>query len=63
MKRKMQVSNRTVEPCSYLTDEQVIDHASRSESGEKFKAEIKVSTDGKPSHYGYKSCYYDWNKD
>ena len=32
------------------------------ESGEKFKAEIKVSTDGKPSHYGYKSCYYDWNK-
>lgn len=38
MKRKMQVSNRTVEPCSYLTDEQVIEHASRSESGEKFKA-------------------------
>lgn len=38
MKRKMQVSNRTVEPCSYLTDEQVISHASSSESGEKFKA-------------------------
>ena len=38
MKRKMQVSNKTVEPCSYLTDEQVIEHASRSESGEKFKA-------------------------
>lgn len=38
MKRKMQVSNRTVEPCSYLTDEQVIEHASKSESGEKFKA-------------------------
>ena len=37
MKRKIQVSNRTVEPCSYLTDEQVIDHASKSESGEKFK--------------------------
>ena len=38
MKRKMQVSNKTVEPCSYLTDEQVIEHASRCESGEKFKA-------------------------
>ena len=38
MKRKAQVSNRTVEPCSYLTDEQVISHASRSESGDKFKA-------------------------
>ena len=38
MKRKAQVSNRTVVPCSYLTDEQVIEHASRSESGEKFKA-------------------------
>lgn len=38
MKRKAQVSNRTVEPCSYLTDEQVIEHASRSESGDKFKA-------------------------
>lgn len=38
MKRKAQVSNRTVEPCSYLTDEQVIEHVSRSESGEKFKA-------------------------
>ena len=38
MKRKAKVSNCTVEPCSYLTDEQVIEHASRSESGEKFKA-------------------------
>lgn len=38
MKRKMKVSNKTVEPCSYLTDEQVIEHASRSESGEKFRA-------------------------
>ena len=38
MKRKNKVGNRTVEPCSYLTDEQVIEHASRSESGEKFKA-------------------------
>ena len=38
MKRKAQVSNRTVEPCSYLTDDQVISHASRSESGDKFKA-------------------------
>ena len=32
------------------------------EAGEKFKAPITVSTDGKPSHYGYQSCYYDWNK-
>ena len=38
MKRKAKVSNRTVEPCSYLTDEQVISHASKSESGDKFKA-------------------------
>ena len=38
MKRKTQVSNHSIEPCSYLTDEQVIEHASRSESGEKFKA-------------------------
>ena len=38
MKRKAQVSNKTIEPCSYLTDEQVIEHASRSESGDKFKA-------------------------
>ena len=37
MKRKTQASNRTVEPCSYLTDEQVIAHASSSESGDKFK--------------------------
>ncbi|MCR5803535.1 MAG: hypothetical protein K6G47_04665 [Clostridia bacterium] len=32
------------------------------EAGEKFKAPITVSTDGKPSHYGYTSCYFDWNK-
>ena len=38
MRRKSQVSNNTVEPCSYLTDEQVIEHASKSEQGEKFKA-------------------------
>ena len=38
MKRKAQVSNKTIGPCSYLSDEQVIEHASRSESGEKFKA-------------------------
>ena len=38
MKRKSQVSSSTVEPCSYLTDEQVIEHALASESGDKFKA-------------------------
>ena len=38
MKRKSRVTGSTVEPCSYLTDDQVIEHASRSESGEKFKA-------------------------
>ena len=41
MKRKTMAMNGaggTVEPCSYLTDEQVIDHASKSESGDKFKA-------------------------
>lgn len=38
MKRKSQVSSSTVEPCSYLTDEQVIQHALSSESGDKFKA-------------------------
>ena len=41
MKRKNQVSNRTIEPCSYLTDGQVIEHASKSESGDKFKALIE----------------------
>lgn len=38
MKRKSQITTSTVEPCSYLTDEQVIQHAVASESGEKFKA-------------------------
>ena len=36
MKRKVQVQNKYIEPCSYLTDEQVIDHAKKSVSGEKF---------------------------
>lgn len=36
MKRKSRVSDKTVEPCSYLTDEQVIAHAKSSASGEKF---------------------------
>lgn len=38
MRRANRVEGSRIEPCSYLTDEQVIDHASRSESGEKFKA-------------------------
>lgn len=38
MKRKQKIVGGTVEACSYLTDEQVIEHASRSESGDKFKA-------------------------
>jgi putative DNA primase/helicase len=38
MKRPKPVTGSTVEACSYLTDEQVIKHASKSESGEKFKA-------------------------
>ena len=38
MKRRARLSDSAVEPCSYLTDEQVIEHASRSESGEKFTA-------------------------
>lgn len=38
MKRKNQVTNSHIEPCSYLTDEQVIAHATKAESGEKFKA-------------------------
>ena len=32
------------------------------ESGETFKALLTVETDSKPQHYGYSSCYYDWNK-
>ena len=39
MKRKNRIeSSSSVEPVSYLTDEQVIEHASSSESGDKFKA-------------------------
>ena len=37
MRRKSQVSNNTIEPCSYLNDQQVIEHASKSEQGEKFR--------------------------
>jgi putative DNA primase/helicase len=37
MKRKSRVANNHIEPCSYLNDEQVLEHAMRSESGEKFK--------------------------
>ena len=33
------------------------------EAGEKFKAPITIKTeDGKPMHYGYTSCFYEWNK-
>lgn len=38
MKRAKPVNGSTIEPCSYLSDEQVIAHASKSESGDKFKA-------------------------
>ena len=39
MKRKNRIeSGSSVEPVSYLTDEQVIEHALSSESGDKFKA-------------------------
>lgn len=38
MRRASRVAGSRVEPCSYLTDDQVIAHASASESGEKFKA-------------------------
>ena len=38
MRRRNQAINGSIEPCSYLTDEQVIERASRSESGEKFRA-------------------------
>ena len=36
MKRKTQVVNTAIEPCSYLTDEQVIEHAKNAASGERF---------------------------
>ena len=38
MKRSTRVSNKTIEPASYLDDEGVIAHASASASGDKFKA-------------------------
>ena len=38
MKRATPLKGNTIEPVSYLTDEQVLDHAMKSESGEKFKA-------------------------
>jgi len=38
MKRSTPLKGNTIEPVSYLTDEQVLDHAMKSESGEKFKA-------------------------
>lgn len=36
MKRAAPVVNKHIEPCSYLTDEQVIEHARASASGERF---------------------------
>ena len=38
MKRSTRVSNKTIEPASYLDDDGVIAHASASASGDKFKA-------------------------
>lgn len=38
MKRSSVAGNKTIEPCSYLEDEEVIARASSSKSGEKFKA-------------------------
>ena len=44
MKRPARMENTSISaPCSYLTDEQVIKHASASESGEKFTALYKGS--------------------
>lgn len=37
MKRRVQVTNTNIEPCSYLTDEQVIEHATSAANGEKFR--------------------------
>ena len=36
MKRKSQVTNSHIEPCSYLSDEQVLEHARASANGERF---------------------------
>lgn len=38
MRRSNRMEGSRIEPCSYLTDEQVIAHAMKSESGEKFQA-------------------------
>ena len=38
MKRAKPVTGSSIEPCSYLNDDQVIAHASNAENGEKFKA-------------------------
>ena len=38
MRRANRLDTTTIEACSYLDDEQVIEHASKSEQGEKFKA-------------------------
>lgn len=38
MKRPARAAGSIAEPCSYLSDDQVIEHASRSESGDKFTA-------------------------
>ena len=37
MKRKTPTTNRVIEPCSYLSDDQVLKHAASSESGAKFQ--------------------------
>ena len=36
MKRKQRIINTTVEACSYLTDEQVLEHAAKAANGERF---------------------------
>ena len=36
MKRKSQVVNTHIEPCSYLSDEEVLEHAGKSANGERF---------------------------
>lgn len=38
MKRSKPTTGSTIEPCSYLDDDAVIAHASKSESGDKFQA-------------------------
>ena len=38
MRRSSRMIGKAIEPCSYLTDEQVIAHASKSESGDKFRS-------------------------